>query len=655
MNEMYVKMLKLIKKVLHRNYIPPLFIIILDAILILISIFISGWIVSIDDTWFNLPGKKYLLQIVILTFCVNVIGIISLRVHRGIIRYSSFSDMLRIMVALILSSVILLAINYIYRYTYIGETSDYYPKQLIVVNFFVTFVILFMFRLSVRWLYEKAYHSGIDSKFKVKTLIFGAGQTGRATAMALLSSDSKYYIKGFLDDDKTLTGKTIEGIKVWSTDKEENILKYKDIDQLIIATGRITNERKTKIFDLCHQNNIKVLTVPRVKYWVDGKLNENNIKEIQIEDLLGRKEIKPNTAAISNVLGGKRILVTGAAGSIGSEIVRQLTKYNPEIFLLDNAETPLFYIENELNEKYSSIKKHILIADIRNRRHLEDIFIKYRPEIVFHAAAYKHVPMMEREPYEAVMTNIFGTKNIADLSLQYGAEKMIMISTDKAVNPTNVMGATKRYAETYIKLINERSKQTSNDGKQATKFITTRFGNVLGSNGSVIPTFKKQIAAGGPITVTHPDITRYFMTIPEASRLVLEAVTMGNGGEIFLFDMGKPVKIDDLAHRMVKLSGLEPDRDIKIEYTGLRAGEKLYEELLTKKEGTLPTYHEKIFIAKTEEFSKDEVQKHLEDLEAIIKEPFNGDTNMKIVGNIKSLVKTFKSNNSEFSVLDKQV
>ena len=652
---MYVKMLKLIKKVLHRNYIPPLFIIILDAILILISIFISGWIVSIDDTWFNLPGKKYLLQIVILTFCVNVIGIISLRVHRGIIRYSSFSDMLRIMVALILSSVILLAINYIYRYTYIGESSDYYPKQLIVVNFFVTFVLLFMFRLSVRWLYEKAYHSGIDSKFKVKTLIFGAGQTGRATSMALLSSDSKYYIKGFLDDDKTLTGKTIEGIKVWSTDKEENILKYKDIDQLIIATGRITNERKTKIFDLCHQNNIKVLTVPRVKYWVDGKLNENNIKEIQIEDLLGRKEIKPNTAAISNVLGGKRILVTGAAGSIGSEIVRQLTKYNPEIFLLDNAETPLFYIENELNEKYSSIKKHILIADIRNRRHLEDIFIKYRPEIVFHAAAYKHVPMMEREPYEAVMTNIFGTKNIADLSLQYGAEKMIMISTDKAVNPTNVMGATKRYAETYIKLINERSKQTSNDGKQATKFITTRFGNVLGSNGSVIPTFKKQIAAGGPITVTHPDITRYFMTIPEASRLVLEAVTMGNGGEIFLFDMGKPVKIDDLAHRMVKLSGLEPDRDIKIEYTGLRAGEKLYEELLTKKEGTLPTYHEKIFIAKTEEFSKDEVQKHLEDLEAIIKEPFNGDTNMKIVGNIKSLVKTFKSNNSEFSVLDKQV
>ncbi len=468
-----------------------------------------------------------------------------------------------------------------------------------------------------------------------------------ATAHALMSSDTKYYIKGFLDDDKTLTGRTIQGIKVWSTDKEEYILKYKDIDQLIIATGRISNERKTKIFELCHQNNIKVLTVPRVKYWVDGKLNEKSIKEIQIEDLLGRKEIKPNTMAISNVLGEKRILVTGAAGSIGSEIVRQLTKYSPEIILLDNAETPLFNIENELKEKYSSINAHIVIADIRNRQHIEDIFKKYNPQIVFHAAAYKHVPMMERAPYEAVTTNVFGTKNIAEMSLKYNVERFIMISTDKAVNPTNVMGATKRYAEIFVQYLNSIRKENQ------TSFIVTRFGNVLGSNGSVIPTFKHQIAMGGPVTVTHKDITRFFMTIPEAARLVLEAVTMGTNGEIFLFDMGKPVRIYDLARKMIELSGLEPERDIKIEFTGLRPGEKLYEELLTSTENTLPTYHEKIFIAKNEEFEKQEVESHIKELSSIIEKPFNDKTNMQIVANIKDMVKTYKSNNSEYEVLDK--
>ena len=631
----------------------------IDGILILISVFFTGWILNIKETWFNFPFDNYSLRFIFSAFFITSLSIYCFRVHRSIIRYSSFSDMLRILTALVVANVLLLAVNYVYKYTSGHGTEDFFPKQLVITNFFVTYILLFMFRMFVRWLFEKAYHNGTDSRFTIKTLIFGAGHTGIATANALLSSDTKYYIKGFLDDDKTLTGKTIQGIKVWSTDREEYILKYKDIDQLIIATGRITNERKARIFELCHQNNIKVLTVPRVKYWVDGKLTENSIKEIQIEDLLGRKEIKPNTTLISSVLGNKRILVTGAAGSIGSEIVRQLTKYNPEILLLDNAETPLFNIENELKEKYPQVKHTILIADIRDLKHIEDIFVKYQPQVVFHAAAYKHVPMMEREPYEAVITNIFGTKNVADLSLKYGVQRFIMISTDKAVNPTNVMGATKRYAEMIVNTEKDSAKLSFNNDNEdkkeeccSTKFIVTRFGNVLGSNGSVIPTFRHQISVGGPVTVTHKDITRYFMTIPEAARLVLEAATMGNGGEIFLFDMGQPVKIDDLARKMIKLSGLEPDKDIEIKYTGLRHGEKLYEELLAKKENTLPTYHEKIFIAKSEDYSRASVNKHLEELEQIVGQPFDENTNMQIVKNIKSLITTFKSNNSEFAVLD---
>ncbi|MGP1515537.1 MAG: SDR family NAD(P)-dependent oxidoreductase [Bacteroidales bacterium] len=653
MNKLYIQMLQIINKVMYKRYISPWLIIFLDSFLILFGIFFTGWILNIKETWFNFPFDNYSFRFITLTFLISLVCVVCFNVHRSIIRYSSFSDMLRILGALIMTNIILLVINYIYKYSYGDFVEDFFPKQLVITNFFVTYILLFMFRMFVRWLFEKAYHNGTDSRFTIKTLIFGAGHTGIATANALLSSDTKYYIKGFLDDDKTLTGRTIQGIKVWSTEKEEYILKYKDVDQLIIATGRITNERKAKIFDLCYKNNIKLLTVPRVKYWVDGKLNENNIKKIQIEDLLGRKEIKPNTSIISNVLGEKCILVTGAAGSIGTEIVRQLAKYNPKILLLDNAETPLFNIENELNEKYPSVSKSIIIADIRNKLRLEEIFIKYHPQIVFHAAAYKHVPMMEREPYEAAMTNIFGTKNIADMCLKYDVDKMIMISTDKAVNPTNIMGATKRYAEIIIENAIQLSTNNKLFSKTPTKFITTRFGNVLGSNGSVIPTFKHQIASGGPVTVTDKNITRYFMTIPEATRLVLEAVTMGDGGEIFLFDMGNPIKIDDIARKMIKLSGFEPDKDIKIEYTGLRPGEKLYEELLTKQENILPTYHEKIFIAKTEEFSIEEVKEHFEDLATIMEQTFDENINMKIVANIKSLIKTFKSNNSEFSVLDK--
>jgi FlaA1/EpsC-like NDP-sugar epimerase len=653
MNKLYHRMLRLINHVMYKRYISPWIIAMIDLLLVVISIFISGAIIGLKETWFHFPYDVYSVRFILFTVAITAINVGLFKIHRSIIRYSSFSDMLRIFVALLVTNITLLLINYTYKYFIINGQDDFIPKQLVFVNFFVTYILLFMFRMFIRWLFEKAYHSGLDANFTIKTLIFGAGHTGIATANALMSTNKKYYIKGFLDDDKSLTNKTIMGFKVWGSEKEEYILKYKDIDQLIIATNRVTLERKNRIFDLCHQNNIKVLTVPPVKNWVGGKLQENNIKEIQIEDLLGRKEIKPNQPLIEEVLGGKRILVTGAAGSIGSEIVRQLTKYNPTIILLDQGETPLFYIENELNDNYSQIKKHIIIASINDKEHLEEVFSKYKPQIVFHAAAYKHVPMMEGSPYEAATTNIFGTKNVADLSIKYNVERFIMISTDKAVNPTNVMGATKRYAEMYVESLNE------NKENKATRFTITRFGNVLGSNGSVIPRFKQQIEKGGPVTVTHKDIMRYFMTIPEASRLVLEAVTMGKGGEIFLFDMGEPVKIKDLAERMIKLSGLEPDKDIKIEYCGLRPGEKLVEELLTKKEDSLPTYHQKIFIAKTEKVNKEEINKKIEELKAILnkaslEEDFLSKQEMEIVENIKQTVKTFKSNNSRFEVLDKK-
>ena len=549
--------------------------------------------------------------------------------------------MLRILLAILIPTIALLIVNSVYK---VINHIDYVPKELILVNACISFMGLFMFRMFVRWLFEKAYKSGINTNLNTQVVIFGAGRTGTATANTLISGTRKYYIKGFIDDDPNLQGKTIFGQKIYGRDKQEYVIKYKDIDQLIIATNRISTERKNEIFELCHANNVKVLTVPPIKTWTEGKLQPNQITEIQIEDLLGREEININREIISQEMQNKTILITGAAGSIGSEIVRQLSQYSTRLILLDQAETPLYHIENEISNKYPQIEKYIEIADVRDKKRLQDIFQKYNIEIVFHAAAYKHVPMMERAPYEAASVNIIGTKNIADLSQEFNVEKFIMISTDKAVNPTNVMGATKRYAEIYIK-------QLDSQRKGETKFITTRFGNVLGSNGSVIPLFKQQILKGGPLTVTHKDITRYFMTIPEASRLVLEAATMGQGGEIFLFDMGKPVKILALAERMIKLSGLKPYEDIDIEFTGLRSGEKLYEELLCETENTLPTYHKKIFKAKHQEIDLELVKTSIAQMQEILKEE-TIEQDFKIVANIKQLVKTYKSNNSIYSQLD---
>lgn len=641
MNRLYHKMLALIDKFMFDRYIPAWVVALIDAVIVVLSVFISGLLLDVKEQWFHFPFDAYSLRFICLTSILLISALRVFNVHRSVIRYSSFSDMMRILLAVLSSTVVLFVIDAVYKFN-VG--MDYIPKELIVIDACISYVLLFMFRMFVRWLFEKAYKAGINTELNTQVVIFGAGRTGTATANTLASASRKYYIKGFIDDDPNLCGKTIMGQKIYPREKQEFLIKYKDIDQLIIATNRISTERKNEIFELCHANKVKVLTVPPISTWTDGKLSENQIKEIRIEDLLGRKEIKINSNLINSELSGKRILISGAAGSIGSEIVRQLTNFPVELILLDSAETPLYNIENELEDKYPNVHKNIIIASVTDKNVLKEVFAKYKPQIVFHAAAYKHVPMMERSPYEAAYNNIIGTKNIADTALETGVEKFIMISTDKAVNPTNVMGASKRYAEMYIQQLNFRG---------VTKFITTRFGNVLGSNGSVIPRFKTQILRGGPVTVTHPEITRYFMTIPEASRLVLEAATMGKGGEIFLFDMGEAVKIRSLAERMIKLSGLELDKDIEIKYTGLRPGEKLMEELLTKKENTLPTYHEKIFIAKQEDVNPQDVEKSISELaELLSSDQENRD--MAIVENIKHLVTTFKSNNSVYEVLDEK-
>lgn len=634
-------MLALIDRFMSDRYIPTWVVSLIDAVIVVLSVFISGLLLDVKEKWFHFPFDAYSLRFICLTSVLLILALRVFNVHRSVIRYSSFSDMMRIFFAVLSSTLVLLVINAVYK---LNADMDYIPKELIVIDVCISYMFLFMFRMFVRWLFEKAYKAGVNTELNTQVVIFGAGRTGTATANTLASASRKYYIKGFIDDDPNLCGKTIMGQKIYPREKQEFLIKYKDIDQLIIATNRISTERKNEIFELCHANKVKVLTVPPISTWTDGKLRENQIQEIRIEDLLGRKEIKINRNLIHGELSGKRILISGAAGSIGSEIVRQLANFPVELILLDAAETPLYNIENELNDKFPNVQKDIVIASVSDKNALKEVFAKYRPQIVFHAAAYKHVPMMERSPYEAAYNNIIGTKNIADTALEAETEKFIMISTDKAVNPTNVMGASKRYAEMYIQQLNSRG---------GTKFITTRFGNVLGSNGSVIPRFKAQILHGGPVTVTHPEITRYFMTIPEASRLVLEAAIMGKGGEIFLFDMGESVKIRSLAERMIKLSGLEPGKDIEIKYTGLRPGEKLREELLTQKENTLPTYHEKIFIAKQEEVDSQEVEKCISELAEILSSD-QEDRDMAIVKNIKRLVSTFKSNNSIYEVLDEK-
>ncbi|MBN4051285.1 polysaccharide biosynthesis protein [bacterium AH-315-M05] len=560
------------------------------------------------------------------------------KTYAGIIRYTSTKDAERIFVVISLGSVFLGLTNII-TYNFLTGTFII-PYSVIIIDYITTIFIMTASRLLVKTLYLEYKN---PSKAKSNVIIFGAGESGLITKRTLdRDAGTKYKVIAFIDDDQKKVGKKLEGVEIFHADHLETLLKDNDIVHLVISMQHINSPRKRKIIETCLNYNTRVLNVPPVHRWINGELSFKQIKKIRIEDLLGRNPIKLDEEQIKNQLRGKNILITGAAGSIGSELVKQISKFKPQkLILLDQTESPLYDLELEFQEIHRIKNIEIVIGDIRNKDRMENLFKTYHPDLVYHAAAYKHVPMMENNPSEAILTNVLGTKIIADLAIDHQVQRFVMISTDKAVNPTNVMGASKRIAEIYTQSLSRHA--------STTKFITTRFGNVLGSDGSVIPRFERQIEKGGPITVTHPDVTRYFMTISESCQLVLEAGVIGNGGEIFIFDMGKSVKIVDLAKKMVKLSELTLGKDIQIVYTGLRPGEKLYEELLNSHENTLPTHHPQILIAKVKEYDWENISKEITSLIEL----FKHQNNEEIVKKMKQMVPEFISKNSVYERLDK--
>jgi FlaA1/EpsC-like NDP-sugar epimerase len=569
---------------------------------------------------------------------VRALIFILFRTYQGIIRYTSTRDAMRILITLTSGSVLLALSNPVSYYF----TEKYLvPFSIIIIEYLLTVFLMITGRLLVKVIYMEIKN---PSREKTGVLIYGAGEAGLIAKRTLdRDKGTRYKVVGFIDDDPKKTGKKLEGISIHPADQLEKILSKGNIEHLIIAIQNISPERKQFIVESSLQYKIRVLNVPPVKSWINGELSFKQIRKVNIEDLLGREPIQLNLDLIKQELQGKTILVTGAAGSIGSELVRQILPFQPALLVMvDIAESPLYELELEIKDNPETAHQRFetVIGDIRNMDRMRNVFATFHPEIIFHAAAYKHVPVMELNPSESILNNVMGTKIIADLAMESGTRKFVMISTDKAVNPTNIMGATKRIAEIYTQSMNSFGK---------TRFITTRFGNVLGSNGSVIPRFKKQIESGQPITVTDPNITRFFMTISEASQLVLEAATMGKGGEIFIFDMGKPVRIDDLARKMIQLSGLELGKDIQINYTGIRPGEKLYEELLANEENTMPTHHRKIMIAKVKEYDFATVSADIHELIGL----FNAQNNEAIVRKMKAIVPEFLSKNSTYEQLDK--
>ena len=575
------------------------------------------------------------------TVAVNLIFFRVFRTYSNVLRFSSFVDIMRIFVSLTVSYALLM-ITSVLTESYLEFNLA--PVSVLFMSYIISFAMMACSRVIVKTFFEAL---NFDATHSANVFIYGAKEAGVNIAKALrVNLRNHYRLRGFIADEPELINKVMMGVKVFPNDDTLiDVLNDRDVQTIIISPAKMEELKKSDMADRLLVHNIKLMTAPPLSEWNGQALSRTQLKEIQIEDLLQRNPIEIDIHKVASHLEGKRVMITGAAGSIGSEIMRQVASFNPyKLILVDQAETPLHDIRLELQDRWRDIDAETIIADISNATRMEDIFREFKPQYIFHAAAYKHVPMMEDNVSESIQVNVFGTRTVADLAVKYGAEKFVMISTDKAVNPTNVMGCSKRICEIYVQSL---AKKLQKEGGHATQFITTRFGNVLGSNGSVIPRFRDQIQRGGPVTVTHPEIIRYFMTIPEACRLVLEAGSMGNGGEIYIFDMGKPVKIVDLAKRMISLSGRT---DVKIEFTGLRHGEKLYEELLNVKELTKPTYHEKIMIVTVREYDYDEVKERIQKL---IDVSYTYDQ-MKIVAAMKDIVPEFVSKNSCFEALDKK-
>ncbi len=622
------------------GYLPRWVIICIDVVILLLGSFLTYFIVfnltlKFHDTY-SLPTR-----IAIIVF-INVLCFLIFRTYAGIIRYSTFIDALKLLLSTFSAYIILVSINYLH---FFATGNEIYLLPSLAIHFVISFVLLLVFRIAIKFLFESYLQISLEKKL-IKVVIYGAGSNAVALSNALNSEAPKRYkLVGFIDKKKSKLSKEVLGVPIiHKKNKVSAILRKLGAEALIFSNEMLPKDQKLKIVEDCLESNYKVLTIPTITDWNNQKEISKSIKTFEIQDLLDRDEIVLDNITISNKVSNKVVLITGAAGSIGSEIVRQVTHFSPsKIILLDQAETPLHQLTLELNQINFEIIP--IIADVRNKEQLENIFKQFKPEFVFHAAAYKHVPLMERNPNQAIFTNVLGSKNLADLAVKYKVERFVLISTDKAVNPSNVMGASKRIAEKYVQSLSIYLDQM---GESSTKFITTRFGNVLGSNGSVVPLFTKQINEGGPLTITHPDIIRYFMTIPEACQLVLEAGAMGNGSEIFIFDMGKPVKIIDLAHKMIKLAGFVPNEEIKIEVVGLRPGEKLYEELLTDASTSLPTHHQKIMIA------KDSCENYIsikEDIMELIDLATENKPDALII-KMKKIVPEFISLNSKFEKFD---
>jgi len=625
------------------SYLPRWIIVMIDFSVLIVAFFFTLLI-------FRGTGLKYInttndVLFICSFFGCNIFFFWLFRTYSGIIRHSSYIDAVKLLFSQMAVMVVFLIFNFAYELLY---NERVFLTTALFINVVLSFCGLFLYRVVVKQTFE-LYLSEKSATKLIRTIIYGTDANAISVANALkFETPTRFKIVGFVDRNNQNASKRMLDLPILVQKKKlPSLMRSVGAEAVIMADKSLEKEEQLIIVDQCLEFNYRVYTVPLITDWENQKEISQKVKNIQIEDLLERKPIVLDNRSISKQLKDKTVLISGAAGSIGSEIVRQVLTFSPKrVIILDQAETPLHHLSLELEKIHSKSKIHNVIADVRNKEAMNKVFKLYKPQVVYHAAAYKHVPLMEENPSQAILTNIEGTKHLADLACEHEVIKFVMVSTDKAVNPSNVMGASKRIAEKYVQSLQIKNQRENKPN--TTKFITTRFGNVLGSNGSVVPLFTKQIANGGPVTITHPDIIRYFMTIPEACQLVLEAGAMGNGGEIYIFDMGKPVKILDLAKKMIKLAGFIPDRDIKIEVVGLRPGEKLYEELLNDTAKTIPTYHEKIMIA-------EEIQDEFENLHVDINELIgiaNFFDNDDIVAKMKVIVPEFKSMNSTFEVLD---